>query len=124
MGSIADQFSKDKDTINFPKILIPTALIPGSRFAGEGHGAFRATVTVVPGMIQFILSKQCSVFRGVQLEPDRAEIMAQSGAERLVELRLLVGDPIAASVFDENLSGEGASNEWLEPVSDEQYGSL
>ncbi len=73
--------------------------------AGEGHGAFRATVTVVPGMIQFILRKQCSVFRGVQLEPDRAEIMTQSGAERLVELRLLVGDPIAASVFDENLSG-------------------
>ena len=75
-------------------------------------------------MIKLFRSMKGAIFWVIQIEPDRAEIMAQSGAERLVELRLLVGDPIAASVFDENLSGEGASNEWLEPVSDEQYGSL
>ena len=31
--------------------------------------------------------------------------MAQSGAERLVELRFLVRNPIAAAIFDEYLSG-------------------
>ena len=56
-------------------------------------------------MIKLFRSKKGAIFWVIQIEPDRAEIMAQSGAECLMELRLLVWDPIAASVFDEYLSG-------------------
>ena len=44
--------------------------------AGEGHGAFSAAVEIVSGMKQLFLSEQGSVFRVIQVEPDRAEIMA------------------------------------------------
>ena len=56
-------------------------------------------------MIKLLRSKKGAIFRVIQIEPDGTEIVAQSGAERLVELRLLVWDPIASSVFDKYLSG-------------------
>ena len=71
----------------------------------EGHGAFSATVEIVSGMIQIFLCKQGSIFRVIQVESDGTEIVAQSGAECLMELRFLVGNPIAAAVFNKNLSG-------------------
>lgn len=71
---------------------------------GEGHGAFGAAMAVVPGMIQLFLCKQGSIFRVIEVEPDGTIIMAQSGAKSLMELRFLVGNPITAAVFDENLS--------------------
>jgi len=56
-------------------------------------------------MKQLFLSEQASVFRVIQVESDGTEIVAQSGAECLMELRFLVRNPITAVVFDENLSG-------------------
>ena len=72
---------------------------------GEGHGAFRAAMAVVLGMMQLFLCKQRSIFRVIQVESDGTIIMAQSGTESLMKLRFLVGDPIASAVFDKNLSG-------------------
>ena len=60
---------------------------------------------VVPGMIKLFRSKKSTIFRVIQIELDRTEIVAQSGPECLMELRSLVRDPIAATVSDENLSG-------------------
>ena len=56
-------------------------------------------------MIKHFRSKKGAIFRIIQIKPDGAEIMAQSGTECLMELRLLVWDPIAGPVFDEYLSG-------------------
>ena len=50
----------------------------------EGHGAFRATVEIVSGMIQIFLCKQGSIFRVIEVEPDGTIIMTQSGAESLM----------------------------------------
>ena len=60
---------------------------------------------VVPWMIKLFRSKKSTIFRVIQIELDRTEIVAQSGPECLMELRPLVRDPIAATVSDENLSG-------------------
>ena len=57
---------------------------------------FSAAMKVVLWMIQLFHRKKGAIFRVIQIESDWTEIMAQSGAERLVELRFLVRNPIGA----------------------------
>ena len=93
------------DIVQVHQLNILAASAISAASAGECHGAFRTAVDIVPGMIQLLHCKQRSMFRVIQVEPDGTEIVAQSGAECLMELRFLVGNPIPAAVFNKNLSG-------------------